>query len=728
MAHTWPNEFLKASTIETLVGKIETTDGSAADNSTIARYNAGALTSIRNLNPGQVQTSGGAEPLSSDGPDFPAWRQTAATETIAGNERITISPHRFAVRLRYRRSGQFLEVNQDARITVVLYRYDLNRNRVDEQLGITQTNVTFTTTVQTVTLNIDAAISDWYPDDVIWCEITFNTLNAGVPTPPAVATDLWLTLQESDANSGARIDPPDFEYRYKRSTSNTITTTNAVTRRYTGVRALTNTAAATNTLTRIYKAVRALANTASVTDSLARAINLGRLLNDTANASDAITRLFTGARAIADTAAASDTVARRFTGTRQLADTAPASDLLTRLYTGARSLADTIAGSDLITRAFTGARSLADAALASDTLTRLFTGARSLAETISGITNTISRRHTGTRQLTDAAPAADTITRLYTGARTLTDTAAASDAITRRFTGARTLTESIAASDTLTRIYKAVRNITDLAASNANQLSANAADIETDASAWTAPAGTLARSNLYAYTGSYSLEATKSGSNGALNAFLATGQHPVATPGESWTVNARVRAAAAGTLRTPRIGIRWLNSGGGAISTSFGNSVTEDANGFILITHTATAPAGTAKLDIQINYFETITVGEKHYIDTVEATPAAGGTTSDAITRRFTGARTLSDTATAADALTRILRQVRFLVDNLAGDGSGTITEVPIYIEEFEATVVEQFEGDVDNTVETIVPEEDDSSIEAGEDTEVEADLEGFSD
>lgn len=92
------------------------------------------------------------------------------------------------------------------------------------------------------------------------------------------------------------------------------------------------------------------------------------------------------------------------------------------------------------------------------------------------------------------------------------------------------------------------------------------------------------------------------------NATLNTLVPPVANPGEVWSGGIKARLLA-GTARSIRVDLQWLDSGSAVLSSSLGTSVAIDPTTFTQYkVEGATAPASTAFVRIRVVYLSAVAV------------------------------------------------------------------------------------------------------------------------
>jgi hypothetical protein len=402
--HTYSDRFLRSTLISdggagATIAQASSTAGTTANNTTIARYSVGGTTSARDFSPTKTTTTAPAArgATESDGPLGDGWRESTAQVNSPTTDQFTTDLGvSLDLRIRYRRSGQALEVDQQANIIAFLYHVASDGTFIKHLVNAQVTGLTFTTTTQTATLtfnNLDSLPSTdpqvFAANDRFQVEITVTTTALGVPTAPAVATDLWFVLDETDANSGGKFknNATTYTVQFARSRSETV-----------------------------------------------------------GAAADVISRIFTGFRTISEAVgAAADTVSRAGSGFhRTITETlTAATDAVARIYHAVRERTETVSFNDTISRLFTGARTISETVgPAADTVTRIYNAIRSRIETLGPVTDTVSRivQFNRTRNETLAA-ITDTVSRVFTGARTRTESLSLSDLVSRIYHGNRTVGE-----------------------------------------------------------------------------------------------------------------------------------------------------------------------------------------------------------------------------------------------------------------------------------------------
>jgi hypothetical protein len=376
----WPQKYARANVISGSVYKLEETAGAGADDSTVVRYLPAGTTTWRRFKPQVVNSADTSPPAVGSAPTNEGWREDVS---VSPSESFTSDDNgSWPMVIRYKRSGQVGEIDQQAQITMVWYRVSSSGAFIAEVGRATSGFVTFTTATQTLNFALAGiGFITWNAGDKIQVEVYVRTFAAGVPSAPAVATDLILRNGEA-AGTGTRIAPPTYRLNYVRTLADTASASDAVTRLWTGARTLSDSAPATEVVARVALFPRALADSAPSSDSLARQTVQSRAFADTATAADALTRQFVGSRALADSAPAMDVVTRGFIGSRSIADVAAASDAIARMVVFPRSLADSAPASEAIGRFWSGSRSMVETVDGSDALSRVFIQQRFLEDNI----------------------------------------------------------------------------------------------------------------------------------------------------------------------------------------------------------------------------------------------------------------------------------------------------------------------------------------------------------
>ena len=147
-----------------------------------------------------------------------------------------------------------------------------------------------------------------------------------------------------------------------------------------------------------------------------------------------------------------------------------------------------------------------------------------------------------------------------------------------------------------------------------NVLSANQASLETNTTGWAAVSNcAIARSTAQASVGSASLELTASGA-GDMTASTTTATKFTVTANQEFSAIADFRANS--TTRSAAVGIRYLNSAGSTISTTFGTSVSSTSTGWATAQAVVLAPATATHAQVFVKVISAGT-GEIHYVDKI---------------------------------------------------------------------------------------------------------------
>ena len=147
-----------------------------------------------------------------------------------------------------------------------------------------------------------------------------------------------------------------------------------------------------------------------------------------------------------------------------------------------------------------------------------------------------------------------------------------------------------------------------------NVLSANQASLETNTTGWAAVSNcAIARSTAKASSGSASLELTASAS-GDMTASTTTATKFTVTPNQKFSAIADFRAGT--TSRTAQVGIRYLNSAGSTISTTYGTGVSDTSSAWVTASATVLAPPTATHAQVFVK-ITSAGSGEVHYVDKI---------------------------------------------------------------------------------------------------------------
>jgi len=147
-----------------------------------------------------------------------------------------------------------------------------------------------------------------------------------------------------------------------------------------------------------------------------------------------------------------------------------------------------------------------------------------------------------------------------------------------------------------------------------NVLSANQASLETNTTGWAAVSNcAIARSTAQASSGSASLELTASAS-GDMTASTTTATKFTVTPNQEFSAIADFRAGT--TSRTAQVGIRYLNSAGSTISTTYGTGVSDTSSAWVTANATVIAPPTATHAQVFVK-ITSAGSGEVHYVDKI---------------------------------------------------------------------------------------------------------------
>jgi hypothetical protein len=145
-----------------------------------------------------------------------------------------------------------------------------------------------------------------------------------------------------------------------------------------------------------------------------------------------------------------------------------------------------------------------------------------------------------------------------------------------------------------------------------NILSANVASIETDATGWAVDTNcSITRTTGQYSVGVASLQITATASGEAI---VRTASAYAVQANIGYAVTCQVKANT--NARTTKVGIRWINSGGTTISTTFGTAANDSTSAWTTFTATGTAPATAVTARVVVSVAGNAS-SEIHYLDKI---------------------------------------------------------------------------------------------------------------
>lgn len=224
-----------------------------------------------------------------------------------------------------------------------------------------------------------------------------------------------------------------------------------------------------------------------------------------------------------------------------------------------------------------------------------------------------------------------------------------------------------------------------------NLLTADEASFETGVSHYFGTNAVLAQSNAQFLDGANSMRLTAS-SAADMYAELTAGNGKAVVAGQEVAVLASFRAATTG--RNCRVGVQWLDFGGGSLGYSYGTTVADSNSGWTQAVFLGQAPE-LAVTAFVILYVFAPANGEQHYVDKVQfrrgeylTAPTdwvAGGTAATGNARSITvvavdssGNGVDSGTKSAVDAYLQSLRETNFLINVV--DPAQTLIDVAVTV------------------------------------------------
>lgn len=215
MAHVFRDRYL-TNVVSGTIGDADETAPAVSDTSRVA-----VTTNVAAQNhqwvPNTTATNTNTAPGAPSSASANGWR-TVVGEYLAHcsdatvntrDEAITIAAGTWPVRIRYIRDNQTLSGNPSGTVTVIIYRVNTAGTSQEEIGRATSASLSFTTTVQTATINVTGGSVSCAEGDRIQVDLY------GVFAVYAnVGTANCAVRVDSEANSGSKFDAPNFDISY----------------------------------------------------------------------------------------------------------------------------------------------------------------------------------------------------------------------------------------------------------------------------------------------------------------------------------------------------------------------------------------------------------------------------------------------------------------------------------------------------------------------------------
>lgn len=236
--------------------ELDETQGAANTDTTIARYVLGGLTTDRQYRPAQTTSANTALPAAgANPPNKWGWLDDVSQFTNgAQGSTFTFSAQTWDIRLFLKRSGQALEVDQQADTTVVVHRFN-SADTWQAEVGRATVRHTYVTAGAEVTFTFAPGAQVFNDGDQVAVFVYVTTLAAGLPAAPAVATDLIVRI-DSNAATASRQLTLSYTLQYRRVLSPIATGVATLTRKLTLHRVPTVAAVGVATLKRTTKTTK----------------------------------------------------------------------------------------------------------------------------------------------------------------------------------------------------------------------------------------------------------------------------------------------------------------------------------------------------------------------------------------------------------------------------------------------------------------------------------------
>jgi hypothetical protein len=326
---------------------------------------------------------------------------------------------------------------------LALYVLDYDGNR-DETITIYDADTALLLDTETVGLN-GAGSGSWF----LWT-ITGHlririTKTAG--SNPVAAALLWDT-----PGGGAQ--------ELNRTSTDAPTTSEAISRLFSGSRILTDAPTVSESVSRAVALVRMVTESLTLGESVVDVKNKVVTAVDAPQTSESTTRLLSGARSATESLSLSEDTAKTQSGTRTGSDAPSTSENLVRSFTGTRSATEVPTTADIVSRSLTNTRAVTDAPTTAESSLRLYVGLRTATEAPT-TTMSVSRSFTGVRAATDAPTTSETTNRSLAETRTTTDNPTVAIDVASLVSFTVTASESVQASHSVTRSLIGNRTVSE---------------------------------------------------------------------------------------------------------------------------------------------------------------------------------------------------------------------------------------------------------------------------
>ncbi|HZS74258.1 MAG TPA: LamG-like jellyroll fold domain-containing protein, partial [Candidatus Nitrosotalea sp.] len=309
-----------------------------------------------------------------------------------------------------------------------------------------------------------------------WCTGTCTPTLAGGTGQNTVTKSSLGSASSTKVNSGTVvhfiwITSPTISDTWKTSTCSTGTCTSAnptsftmpnavetVTANYLASRSLTETLTSSDAVSKTHVAIRSLTETLTSSDTISSNKVSQKSLSDSLSTSDAISTTASINRSLSDSVSMTDSIIKF--DTKSLSDSILLSDTKTSSATRIKSLSDNLSITDSESTSSTKIKSLSDSISAIDSTGTSSIKTKSLSDTVS-LSDSVSTKHVATKSLSDSLALSDSVSATKSAKQSLSDSLTLSDSISTKHVATKSLSDSLALSDSVSATKSAKQSLSD---------------------------------------------------------------------------------------------------------------------------------------------------------------------------------------------------------------------------------------------------------------------------
>lgn len=329
--------------------------------------------------------------------------------------------------------------------TATDYALDLVQGTtVIASIGTTQAPTSWTT----VELNLSGAEADAITD---YTDLRARVTATGGAGSPANRRNVSVSWIELETPSGPII----------RTTSDTVTASEAMSRLYQGARDAIDAITQSDSVTRLGTFFRLTANGLSLSDTIAASKIIARDIVDAISHSDSAVRLGTFLREVTDSATYADALTTVSTLARTAVDSLTHSDAATRIMSLVRTATDTLSLVEMVEGFKVILRETTDSLAHSDVVEATLTTIQRFASDALGMAESAVRSVSLVRDTVNAITLMDTVLRVQTALRDTVDAIVFGEVVDGIRVILRSVSDSIGLSDASDKLITVVREAID---------------------------------------------------------------------------------------------------------------------------------------------------------------------------------------------------------------------------------------------------------------------------